>query len=309
MEILNLNDISKLPASVALGYFDGVHLGHQEVINKTINGANNSNYISTIFTFLNIPFVKIKNHKKNYELMNINEKINIFKNLGIQRLYFVDFKKIINFSPRYFIEEILIKILNAKEVYCGTNYTFGKNGEGNTDILRLLCDENKIKLCVVEPMFFKKEVISSTKIREALLKGDMDLVKSLMGRYYQYYLEVIRGNGIGKKIGIPTINQNFFKNFVVPKFGVYASITFINNKKYYSVTNIGVKPTVGSEYPLSETWVPKYKGDDLYFKRIKVQLIKYIRNEKKFNNLEELKIAINKDAENAKYILNKIKLI
>lgn len=280
--------------SVALGVFDGMHLGHQRVIESAIERG----FQTAVFTFSVSP-------KKSEKIVTDSERISIFKRCGVERLYNIDFNKIRNIEPQVFLNDILLGKLNTRKISCGQDYRFGKDASGNVDLIKNFCRENGITCKIVEDVTYNGEKISSTRIRNVLKKGDIKSANDMLGRPFGFCLEVVHGNHIGTGLGMPTINQALPKGFVQPKFGVYASIVEIRGKKYYGVTNIGVKPTVGSDRVLSETWIPNFNGD-LYGEYLNLYLYEFIREERKFNSLDEMKIEVNKNAKTAQNIIGSL---
>lgn len=280
--------------AVALGCFEGVHLGHQQVINNAISSKSDLLY-SVILSFSDdIPYKSDSRH-----IITFDDKCRIFSDMGTDSLIIPTFSSISEYSPEDFFKEILISRLDAKLITCGENYHFGKYAAGDTDKLRSLCREYGVDCKVISPVKFDGEIISSSRIRRELSNGNMKAAEKMLGRLFSYDFEVVSGRHLGRTLGTPTINQYFPENFVIPMYGVYASVTEINGRCYHSVTNIGVKPTVGSDKPLSETWIPEFSGD-LYGRRIRVSLVQYMRGEHKFASVEELKQAILKDGVNSK---------
>ncbi len=280
--------------AVALGCFEGVHLGHQQVIKGAISGKADS-LNSTILSFSDdIPYKKDHRH-----IITFEDKCRIFSNMGADSLIIPTFSSICEYSPEDFFEEILVGRLDAKLISCGENYHFGKHAAGDTNMLKKLCEKHNIECKVVLPVMLNGEIISSSRIRRELGNGDMQSSAKMLGRLFSYDFEVVGGRHLGRTLGTPTINQYFPENFVIPMYGVYASVTEIDGRRYHSVTNIGVKPTVGSDKPLSETWIPEFSGD-LYGRRIRVNLVQYMRGEQKFASVEELKQAIIQDGVNSK---------
>ena len=172
-------------------------------------------------------------------------------------------------------------------------------------LLRSLCQEAGVELYVVPPVEDGGEKVSSTRIRKAVEAGDIPTANRLLGRPFGFSLEVIHGNHIGTGLGTPTINQAIPEGFVLPKFGVYASWCRVGGEYFYGVTNVGVKPTVGSDRVLAETWMPDFQGD-LYGKRVRVFLLEFLRPERKFHSLDELKAAIRENGEQAKAVTSRI---
>lgn len=295
----------KQNTSVALGFFDGLHIGHRQVLGEAVEGKNNS-LLPICFTFAQSPKSVLKNLPQE-ALMSLDNKKAVLSEIGIKHLYMCDFKSIVDIPAKEFVENVLIKALKAKKLCCGFNYTFGKNGEGNTDMLEKLCKVNGIDLVVLPPIKVDGDVVSSTLIRELIKSGNIIKANKLLGSYFGFCGEVIHGQHLGRELGTPTLNQALNEELVIPKFGVYAScVTLYNGKKYCGVTNIGVKPTVGSFAPLCETWMPNYEGEELYGKLADVRLIEFIREEKKFASLDDLKKAILENAKMALKIFEQI---
>lgn len=281
--------------AVALGYFDGVHHGHRKVIELAVE-CKKEGLTPVVFTFSHTP----KKGDDMQQLLTLEQRAEKLKELGIEILYIIDFQLVKNYSPEDFIEKIVKNIFNAKKVFCGFNYHFGKNGAGDCHDLKRLCSEFNIETQVADPVIVDGETISSSRIRNLLRKGEIEKANELMGYDFGYHSQAVRGKRIGSQIGTPTINQNIEKEIILPEFGVYASVVTFDGKSYAGVTNVGVKPTVtGRNIPLCETWLPEYKGGDLYGKIVDVRLKHFIRKERKFNGLEELKSAIEKDGQTA----------
>jgi riboflavin kinase/FMN adenylyltransferase len=285
--------------AVALGYFDGVHMGHKEVLSATAR-CKSEGLTPVAFTFSSTP----KANDINSQLSTLEEKYQHLESLGIEILYIIDFEKIREKSPEAFVEEIVKNVFNAKKVFCGFNYHFGKNGAGTTEDLQRLCDEREILLKVSQPVIIDGMVVSSTTIRELLQEGEIQEANRLLGYDYGVVSVSVEGNHIGTLMDTPTINQHFDSNIILPKFGVYASVVTIDNDSHFGVTNIGVKPTIGDNLqPICETWLPLYKGGDLYGKKIDTRLKVFIRPERKFSSIDELESAIKKDGKKAVEIL------
>lgn len=302
IKLLDTIEYSNKETSVALGCFDGLHLGHKKVITKSIEEAN-STLCPTVFTFSDTQKVKLSD-KTHSSLITFEDKIKILDSWGVKQLYSVEFRDVMNISAEEFVCRILKDKLNAKKVFCGFNYHFGKGRKGNAELLESLCNENGIKVYIINAVSVKNKVVSSTLIRGYIKCGKVENAKELLGRYFSLNFVVVEGKKLGNLIGIPTLNQILPENFTLPKFGVYASNAYVNNKKYCAVTNIGVNPTTGDGVPKAETWMPKYTGKKLYGEKIKVELVKYLREEKKFNSLDDLKEAIIKDSKLAEKIIN-----
>lgn len=283
-------------AFVALGTFDGLHIGHKAVIT-----AEKTEYQRQIVLMFNEhPLVRLKGENPG-ELITQEKAKTILDAWGVSPEY-IDFSEICDLSPETFVDEILIKRYNAKSLACGFNYRFGKNASANAEELMRLCAEREIKITVVDAINFENEPVSSSRIRKAIANGDMKAVKGMLGRYFSYDFPVAHGDERGRKLGLPTINQFFTDDFAVPEYGVYASFTKVNGEVYPSVTNIGIRPTIGNSEKRSETNIIGFDGD-IYGQCPEVFLVEKIRNEMKFSSLDELKQQISKDREYALNIL------
>ncbi len=282
--------------ALAMGAFDGLHLGHIKVIDEMMHEKELE---PCVLTFKENPSKILK--KDFLYLVNKSEKDEIIKNKGVKEIFYLDFNEVKNLSPKDFFEQIIIKKCGAKSLYCGENFRFGKNAEGDIDTLKGLCSQNGVRLNIVPLFSLDGETISSTKIRNLLKDGQVKLANKYLGRNFSFTFKVVSGNKIGRTLGTPTINQPIPKDFIKPKFGVYATAVTVENEKHSGVTNIGIKPTVGSYDPLLETWIPDFYKD-MYGMKIKVELLEFIRAEKKFDSIDELKNEIYKNADKAKEI-------
>ena len=256
------HDIPKLKhTAVALGCFDGVHLGHQAVI----QAAQGESCERTVFTFADGRTVKSGAPR----LMTFEEKCRLLAELGTIHLIAPPFEAVRSYEPERFFHAILREKLGAEVIACGENYRFGKNAAGTADTMRRLCETEGIACHIVPPVMVEGKIISSSRIRQALADGCAEQAGDMLGRRFRYEFEVVHGRELGRTLGTPTINQLFPEGFLMPRRGVYASMTEWNGRTYGSVTNIGVKPTVGSPVPLSETWIAGFSGN-LYGQRVRV---------------------------------------
>lgn len=269
--------------AAALGSFDGLHLGHRQVIGNTLSAPG---LRPAVITFQQNPSVSLQ--KKPVPLLTTNEqKLALLKEMGVEVVYLLPFDRIRDMEPEDFVEA-LYRVCRVRALSCGFNFRFGKSGRGDAGLLKELCREKGIELSVTPPVSVAGETVSSTRIRACLEQGDVQQAGQLLGRPFGYDFEVTHGRQLGRTWGTPTINQPFPAGYVLPRFGVYASLVEVEGQKYYGVTNIGVKPTVGSDCALSETWIPEFSGD-LYGKKVPVELLDFIRPERKFDSLDQLK--------------------
>jgi riboflavin kinase/FMN adenylyltransferase len=282
--------------ALALGTFDGFHIGHKRVIENAIA----SNRKPKVLLFNEHP-QKVLKKKSPGELITETDKIKLLEAWGVEPVI-LNFGDIMSLTYEEFFYEIIVKKIGASVLSCGFNYHFGSKALGNTENLKALCEKENIELLVSEPVEYMGEPVSSTRIRNAIRNGNIEDANNMLGREFSYDFLVVHGDARGRTIDSPTINQFFTEDFIIPQYGVYASYSVIDGKKYPSVTNVGVRPTIeGLSKERSETNIVGFTGD-LYDKNISVHLLKKIREEMKFNNLDELKNQIAKDREVSKNI-------
>ncbi|MBE6753432.1 MAG: riboflavin biosynthesis protein RibF [Ruminococcaceae bacterium] len=286
-------------SSVALGLFDGLHQGHCAVINGAFADSKETRVVFSVGRLCSR--TAHDGAVRTAVLLLDDERNRILEGLGTDILVTPPFDEIKDYSGEQFFKEILLGRLGARRVSCGYNYTFGKGASCGATELRAFCETAGIQCEVVPELRCDGKAVSSSAIRTALLAGDAETAALLLGRRYGYTLPVAEGQHLGRTLGAPTINQIFPENLLLPRFGVYASLVYIGGgkageKPYFGVTNIGMRPTVGAELPLSETWMPEYTGSELYGQNIRVELLAFLRDEKRFGSLDELRIAIHRDA-------------
>ena len=287
------NEICSEKTSVALGFFDGLHIAHKAVINKVLGKEN-----SCVLTFLAEGFSK-------KTLISDNCKADMLKKMGVEYLRFLKFNEVKSMLPLEFVKTILKKELNAEYVCCGYNFKFGKDAVGTATDLKALCESFNIKCEIIEELDFDSEAVSTTRIKKLLSDGAIKKANELLG--YRYFIEkkIIHGNEIGRQYDFPTINQKISNDRFCPRFGVYASVVTIDDEIYMGVTNIGTKPTVSDEETiLAETNIIGYEGD-LYGKVIPIELVEFIRDEKKFADVSSLMSQVECDREKAILMLTK----
>lgn len=283
--------------AVALGAFDGVHLGHIEVIKNTIGREG---LTPLVFTFSgDTPLPKTMGEGGSL-LTTFSQKEKIIKNLGIEVIYAPKFDDIKDTAPETFVLDIMRDTLNAGYVVCGYDFTFGREAKGNAQLLAVLCRKIGIECDIVPEIKIDGMTLSSTNIRSLIREGAAAAACRLMGRPYSFTETVIRGTQLGRTIGFPTINQKIPPVMVQPAYGVYASRVTIDGVEYGGITDIGVKPTVkDDEEVITETYIIDFDGD-LYDKEVTVSLLFFIRGEKKFYDLEGLRTQLAEDLEYAK---------
>ncbi|MBQ2972879.1 MAG: riboflavin biosynthesis protein RibF [Clostridia bacterium] len=291
--------MTETKTAVTLGSFDGLHKGHIAVIACAFEMQKKHGLLPLVLLFDRHPMLTVSGKAPDMILQPTLRDGLIAKTGAGKRI--VSFREVRNMTCREFFEKILIGKLNAGGICCGWNYRFGKNNEGGTEELKALCEEYGVELKITPPVDFGGFPVSSTRIRQAVENGDIALANAMLGREFRYKLTVVDGQHRGRLIGSPTINQRFEEGFVRPKKGVYASVTVVDGKEYPSVTNIGLRPSFENEDFRSETCILGFSGN-LYGQEIEVRLLEYLRDEIKFDSIDELSAQINADAETSEEI-------
>lgn len=293
-------DTDRVPAverAVALGLFDGMHIGHRAVVAEAVRAGGGQ---CAVYTFSPATLYT----KGAVRRIACDEQQNdILARMGVTEIFETDFAAVCDLSPEAFVEEILQNTLHATVVACGFNYRFGKGGSGDFTRLRELCAARGISAVVVPAVESEGQTVSSTAIREALADGDMASARRMLGRGYCLTLPVDQGQHLGRELGMPTINQRLPDHLALPRFGVYASCVETGGRVHYGVTNIGVRPTVGSDAPLAETRIFDF-DDDLYGQTVAVYPVKFLRDEQTFATLDDLRAQIERDADEARTVFH-----
>ena len=284
-------NIPSCPRAVALGLFDGLHPAHKQVILAAADDIEDGTSLA-VYTFdRTTVFTKTIAGL----LCDQAEEEHILHLIGADELFRVDFATVQHLSPEDFVRKILKEQLGAVKVSCGYNYRFGYRGAGDITLLQTLCAELGITVTVVPEVDIDGIPVSSTAIRAAIADGDMVTARRLLGRPYCLQVPVTEGQHLGNKLGFPTINQPLPVGYAQPRFGVYASCVQFDGETYPAVTNIGLRPTVGADAPLAETYIIGYSGD-LYGQTPQVYPLQFLRPEQQFASLEALQAQIEQDA-------------
>ena len=279
---------------VALGSFDGLHSGHLSLVNKIIELANENKGKSIVYTFKNHPRTLIKGATPPKLLMDNESKEEILEALGVDLIYFEEFnEEYMKLTPEGFIKYLCEKF-KVKGIVVGFNYRFGYKNVGNIEMLKELSRKYGYELYVMEPCNYEDEVISSTRIRNELLSGNVDKAMKMLNRPYCIKGKVVHGKKLGRAIGFPTANLDYSKVALIPKKGVYYTNVQWQGKIYKGITSVGNNPTVNGDKLTIETYILDF-NNDLYGHNIKVYFIKKIRDEKKFNSIDDLVIQLKKD--------------
>lgn len=284
------------PAAVTLGKFDGVHMGHQKLIEIVEEKARQNHLLAAAYTFDRIPLSICPQSNQHFITTNSERRL-IMEQLGLDvEIEYPFTQELMDTEPEDFIKNIIIGQLKAKYVVVGTDYHFGKNRMGNAQMLVEKGPEYGFETIVVEKEKYQDREISSTYVREELKLGHMETVNVLLDRPYSIRGIVSYGMQLGRKLNIPTLNIYPPDSKMLPPNGVYASVTVMDGKEYYGVTNLGTKPTVSNSPSVSvETNLFDYSGD-AYGKQIEVKLMHFLRQEMKFDGVEALKKQMESDA-------------
>lgn len=304
----SLEEIKNIePTVVALGNFDGVHAGHRELIRRAMQTAGDAGIKSAVFTFSNHPRNVMSGTNDVKNIIYQDTKIAILEELGVDYMFSIPFdEEIRTMDPEVFIDHILLDTFKMREAYCGFNFKFGYKGAGNPEVLARNAITKGFGIHVLQPVAVDGEVVSSTLIRGLIESGDVNKVRKFMGRYYSIEGEVVVGNRLGKRIGFPTSNLNIDEGMVSPPNGVYVTQCLYNGVRYPSITNVGVKPTIGEYQKNVETHIFNF-DKELYGKNIRVEFLEKLRDERKFESVEALSKQITEDCITAKAYHNRNK--
>ncbi len=287
------------PTVVTLGVFDGLHLGHQLVMSTVVERARKVGAVPTVITFDPHPRAVLHPESAPPLLQTFDQKIEAFGVLGIEQTIVVRFThEFARVRAREFLRDVLDDRLHAKEVYLGRGFAFGHNREGNIELLREVSEELGFRADEVPEVRLRGQRISSSRIRQLLSEGRVNLARRMLGRPYGVEGRVVHGAERGRALGFPTANVHP-QNRVIPRAGVYVTATLIDGAWRRSVTNVGVRPTFENDVePSVETFVLDWEGD-LYGDVVRVRFLHRLRDERKFASIEELKRQIDRDAHRA----------
>ena len=304
MRIHNINLDSKVTEKLfhlAVGNFDGVHLGHQKIITKLVSEASQDNRSSAILSFSPHPRQFFSKNLDRYQIIGLEKKQQLLKDLGVTDLFSLHFdQSIADLSPSDFIDKIIVQKLQVKKLVVGYDFRFGKNREGDTLLLRDHAAIHGFSLEIIEPIQndFNQEVYSSTAIREAIRVGDVKKAKSMLGYSWTMEGEVIPGDKMARGMGFPTANISPHEQ-IYPLKGVYVVQILLNDKMIKGIANFGERPTADGTKLLLEAHLFDF-DEDIYGKQLTVEFLTFIREEKKFDNFALLAEQIKKDIRVAK---------
>jgi len=287
--------MKKSPSAIALGFFDGVHIAHQKIIALTVDFAKKNNLSPIVLSFDRSPMELLSPDRLKYITTN-KEKEEIIASLNAETEFLPLSHELLSMEAEDFIKEILIGEYNIKYAVCGYNYRFGKGGKGDTELLKMFGEQYGFEVKVCEPEKLHGESVSSSRIRELIANGKIEIANELLGRSFSLCGTVCEGKHLGRTLGFPTANVFFSKKAVLPKNGVYKTLVTVDDDNYLAITNTGINPTVGGEELRTETYIPNFNGN-IYGKEIKIEFLNFIREERKFETIDELKSQIQQDVD------------
>ena len=293
--------MSTIPAKVTtIGTFDGIHIGHQKILKRVVNLAKQQGYKPVVLTLFPHPRMVLQKNNTIKLLNTIDERIELLKSFGIEEVIVKPFTKAFsNLSAEDYVKSILVEELNTKQVVIGYDHHFGKNRSANIEDLREFAKTYHFKVEEISAQDIKDVTVSSTKIRTALDKGEVDLANSYLG--YNYFItgKVVKGKGLGRTIDYPTANISIKESYkLIPHDGVYVVKSTIDNTTTFGMMNIGTNPTVGGKTRSIEVHFFGLEKD-IYNQNLKIEFLKRLRSEQKFENLEALKGQLFKDKNDA----------
>jgi len=281
---------------ILIGNFDGLHSGHQKLFKQAEKFKKKLNLKLGVITFDPIPKMFFDKKIKNYRLSNFDQKVSYFEKFNVDFLINKNFNKTFSkITYKKFIENILYKSLKIKYIFVSNNFRFGYKREGNVKLLKKFQKKYQYKLINPKPLIIKNKVISSTLIRKLLQNGELSSANKILKRNWSIEGTVEKGRMMGKKIGFPTCNIDI-KNYILAKTGVYAvKVNLKKNRKIYGgIANLGYRPTFNQKKLLLEVNLFNFSGN-LYNKKLSVEFLKFIRGEKKFNGIDDLRNQIKRD--------------
>jgi riboflavin kinase/FMN adenylyltransferase len=281
---------------LTIGTFDGVHLGHQKILKYMVELAMKQELTPAVLTLFPHPRMVLQKDDDIKLLNTIDERIQLLKNHGIKDVIVKEFTQdFANLSSKDYVKQILVDELNAKQVVIGYDHHFGKNRSGNIEDLKNFAKEFNFKVEEISAQEIKDVTISSTKIRNALNQGNIEVANSYLGYNYFFSGKVVKGKGIGKTLSFPTANIQIEETYkLIPCDGVYAVKSIFNGLPIYGMMNIGTNPTVGGRSRSIEVHFFDF-NENLYDQTLSIEFLNFIRKEQKFENLDALKTQLQKD--------------
>jgi riboflavin kinase / FMN adenylyltransferase len=293
---------------LTLGTFDGIHLGHQQIISAVVENAKKNKMRNLVLTFDPHPRKVLSKDDKIYLLSSLEEKVEMFNKLGVENVFVIEFtKEFSQQSAEQFITDFLLKGIGVSEIVIGHDHHFGKGRGGNADTLTSIGLEIGFKINIIQPYKLDDIILSSTKVRHALLEGDVLSATKMLGRYYRFSGTVVGGDKRGRALGYPTANIDLeVKEKLLPLIGIYAVKVILHNQIYNGLLSIGRRPTFYEDGEVvSEVFIYNF-NEQIYGDKISIDLVERLRGEEKFSSTDELISQMNKDKENGIKVLNNL---
>lgn len=295
----------KHPTAITIGTFDGVHIGHRKILERLINDAKKNGLRSTVLTFFPHPRMVLQKDTEIKLLNTVQEKVKILEHIGLDYLiihpFTLEFSRL---SSTEFVRDILVNELKAKKIIIGYDHRFGRNRNANIQDLIAFGNTLNFEVEEIAAQEIDDVSVSSTKIRNAIMDGDMQTANEYLGYKYMLTGDVKKGKGLGRQLNFPTANLFIKEEYkLIPKNGVYVVRSILNDKLFYGMMNIGFNPTVDGTSKSIEIHFFDFKSD-IYGENIQVDILERIRDEHKFNSLEELKAQLLKDKETSIAIIS-----
>ena len=308
MEILRGKNINiDGPTVATIGTFDGVHIGHQKIIEDTVKLGRAKHLPSVLITFDRHPRTVISPDVDLQALTTLESKISLLSSMGLDYLVLLEFDETMSrLSPSDFSKQILIDKLKVSHLFVGENFRFGKKAAGNAEFLKTYGEAHDFGVDIEPLLRVDGDIVSSTKIRSLIVSGEMEKVPKLLGRYYFISGEVTKGAGRGVKLGFPTANLKMDESLCLPKVGVYSGFFWIGDRSYPCVINVGSNPTFGPGKVHLEAFIFDF-SKDIYGEHVRVELQRYQRSEEKFASITDLIDQIALDSDSAKDWLSRSK--
>ncbi|WP_438963535.1 bifunctional riboflavin kinase/FAD synthetase [Winogradskyella sp.] len=299
--------VKEIAKVTTIGTFDGVHIGHQKIINKVVKLAKKLGFTPIVLTLFPHPRMVLQKDNSIKLLNTIDERIDILKSYGIAKVIVKEFThEFANLSAEEYVKDILIDELNTKYIVVGYDHHFGKNRSANIEDLKKYAKTYNFEIKEISAQDIKDVTVSSTKIRNALNDGNVSLSNSYLG--YNYFITglVVKGKGLGRKLDFPTANIQIKESYkLIPKDGVYVVQCQLNSRVVFGMMNIGTNPTINDKGRSIEVHFFEY-NEDLYNHKLKIEFLKRLRNEQKFKNLEALKSQLREDRKSALEYIEKM---
>jgi len=293
-------------SAVTIGTFDGIHLGHQEILSRLIESSKNKDLNSVVLTFFPHPRIILNKYNEVKMIDTLDEKIIHLNEIGIDSLIIHPFDR--NFSllsANQFIKDFLVDKLKIKHIIIGYDHRFGKGREASVTDLKNYANDYDFTVEEIKAQEIEKITVSSTKIRNSINQGDIKTTEKYLGRYFNLTGKVVKGDGLGKKINYPTANIFIEETYkIIPKDGVYLVETIIKDKLFNGMMNIGHRPTIGTKNKSIEVHLFNF-NEDIYGQVISIKMISKIRDEKKFSSIQALKEQLVKDENYCLKLINK----